>query len=297
MRAFLLVLLASVLSAAGIEDALAEFLRVLRPGGRLALVSMTTLHPERDNWYERLYRHLPASLAAYALGGCRPVTLQNAVIAAGFTLPYPSYPTNLQLQQALRPYPQYKTVNTGGAYPAGRYFSESGYVSVEKRATAGLSLSSAGVLSGTPQSGARTSSFTVTADSGAPLWTDGSGRPLLTMTREGLGLHYRFRSRFHPGWSELVLRGAFPEALARVWIGPGRSPSSASGTASRIVKRFAIVIIRVSRVRGNDGRFATSRRTGRPPHQIDAIGMDFEQVSGRAEILGRIEHQQPIWGQ
>lgn len=63
----------------------------------------------------------------------------------------------------------------------------------------------------------------VTADSGAPLWTDGSGRPLLTMTREGLGLHYRFRSRFHPGWSELVLRGAFPEALARVWIGPDSS--------------------------------------------------------------------------
>src|SRR5512144_944694 len=63
----------------------------------------------------------------------------------------------------------------------------------------------------------------VTADSGAPLWTEGSGRPLLTVTREGLGLHYRFRSRFHPGWSELVLRGAFPEALARVWLGPDSS--------------------------------------------------------------------------
>ncbi len=34
--------------------------------------------------------------------------LQNpAVIAAGFKLPYPTFPTNLQLQQALRPFPQY----------------------------------------------------------------------------------------------------------------------------------------------------------------------------------------------
>jgi hypothetical protein len=31
------------------------------------------------------------------------------VIATGFKLPYPSFPTNLQLQQALRPFPQYST--------------------------------------------------------------------------------------------------------------------------------------------------------------------------------------------
>jgi hypothetical protein len=67
------------------------------------------------------------------------------------------------------------------------------------------------------------------ADSGAPLWTDGSGRPLLTMTREGLGLHYRFGSRFHPGWSDLVLRGAFPEAVARIWIGSDSSRRPAGG--------------------------------------------------------------------
>jgi aerotolerance regulator-like protein len=67
------------------------------------------------------------------------------------------------------------------------------------------------------------------ADSGAPLWTDGAGNPLLTMTREGLGLRYRFGSRFHPSWSELVLRGAFPEALARVWIGPDSSKRPGGG--------------------------------------------------------------------
>lgn len=33
------------------------------------------------------------------------------VVASGFRLPYAGYPTNLQLQQALRPYPQYTTVN------------------------------------------------------------------------------------------------------------------------------------------------------------------------------------------
>jgi hypothetical protein len=42
--------------------------------------------------------------------------------------------------RSLRPYPQYKSLNVGGLYPLGRYRQESAYVSVEKRATAGLSL-------------------------------------------------------------------------------------------------------------------------------------------------------------
>lgn len=63
------------------------------------------------------------------------------------------------------------------------------------------------------------------ADSGASLWSDGSGRPLLTVDREGAGLHYRFHGRFHPAWSELVLREAFPEALARIWVGPDSAGS------------------------------------------------------------------------
>jgi aerotolerance regulator-like protein len=56
-------------------------------------------------------------------------------------------------------------------------------------------------------------------DSGAPLWTDGAGRALLTMAREGRGWRYRFHGRFHPAWSELVLRPAFPEAVAGLWLG------------------------------------------------------------------------------
>ncbi|MBI2689215.1 MAG: TonB-dependent receptor [Acidobacteria bacterium] len=35
-----------------------------------------------------------------------------AVIAAGFKLPYPNFPQNLQLQQALRPFPQYSDINS-----------------------------------------------------------------------------------------------------------------------------------------------------------------------------------------
>lgn len=43
-------------------------------------------------------------------------------------------------RRVLRPYPQYKSLNVGGLYPAGRYQREAAFISVEKRATAGLSL-------------------------------------------------------------------------------------------------------------------------------------------------------------
>ena len=54
----------------------------------------------------------------------------------------------------------------------------------------------------------------------APVWTDAAGDPLLTVTREGRGLRYHFRGRFSPTWSGLVLDPRFPEAVARLWIGP-----------------------------------------------------------------------------
>jgi hypothetical protein len=53
----------------------------------------------------------------------------------------------------------------------------------------------------------------------APVWTDATGDALLTVTREGRGLRYRFHSRFAPAWSRLVLDPRFPEAMARLWIG------------------------------------------------------------------------------
>ena len=51
----------------------------------------------------------------------------------------------------------------------------------------------------------------------APVWADGTGSPLLTITREGRGIHYRFHSRFSPGWGDFVLRPAFPLAMAQLW--------------------------------------------------------------------------------
>lgn len=44
------------------------------------------------------------------------------VIATGFTLPFPSFPQNLQLQQALRPFPQYSTFS-GSALGGHRTFN------------------------------------------------------------------------------------------------------------------------------------------------------------------------------
>ncbi|HJZ95487.1 MAG TPA: carboxypeptidase regulatory-like domain-containing protein [Candidatus Solibacter sp.] len=37
------------------------------------------------------------------------------VVAAGFKLPYPDYPTNLQLQQALRPFPQFSGIDSNAS--------------------------------------------------------------------------------------------------------------------------------------------------------------------------------------
>jgi ubiquinone/menaquinone biosynthesis C-methylase UbiE len=58
---------------------LEEFHRVLRPGGRLAMVNMT----KGERWYngiwERIYRTNPA-----LLGGCRGVSLLPQVMASGF---------------------------------------------------------------------------------------------------------------------------------------------------------------------------------------------------------------------
>lgn len=57
----------------------------------------------------------------------------------------------------------------------------------------------------------------------APVWTAATGTPLLTVTREGRGLRYRFHGRFTPGWSDFVLDPGFPEAMARLWIGADSS--------------------------------------------------------------------------
>lgn len=67
-----------------IEETLHEFRRVLRPGGRMVLVSMTGWSESSVSPWEMLYRALPPWAAAWLLGGCRPVFLAGPAARAGF---------------------------------------------------------------------------------------------------------------------------------------------------------------------------------------------------------------------
>jgi ubiquinone/menaquinone biosynthesis C-methylase UbiE len=72
-----------LLPEADIARVLADFLRVLRPGGRVALVSFTKAG-EKLTWWERAYLHTPSRMVPYLFGSCRPIQLAPFVEAAGF---------------------------------------------------------------------------------------------------------------------------------------------------------------------------------------------------------------------
>ena len=55
-----------------------------------------------------------------------------------------------------------------------------------------------------------------TGDSGAAVWLDGFGVPVLTASNEGHGRHWRFFSRFHPDWNALPRSSALPAALRSI---------------------------------------------------------------------------------
>ena len=58
---------------------LGEFRRVLRPGGKLVLVNMTTGERFGSKIYERIYRLSPRTM-----GGCRGINLSEKLQASGF---------------------------------------------------------------------------------------------------------------------------------------------------------------------------------------------------------------------
>jgi len=69
-----------LLDAEDFPTILAEFKRVLKPGGRLVLVNMSK-RTEGKTLYERLYER---GLLGFASGGCRPVLLRPFLEEAGF---------------------------------------------------------------------------------------------------------------------------------------------------------------------------------------------------------------------
>lgn len=68
---------------AELTPVLAEFRRVLRPGGRVVLVNFSKQN-ERLLWWERLYRLTPTWLIPWVFCGCRPIQAELFVRAAGF---------------------------------------------------------------------------------------------------------------------------------------------------------------------------------------------------------------------
>ena len=72
-----------LLPTADLTPVLCEFMRVLRPGGRVTLVPFTK-PGEKLTWWERAYLRTPVWLVPYVFGSCRPVRLRPFVEEAGF---------------------------------------------------------------------------------------------------------------------------------------------------------------------------------------------------------------------
>ncbi|MBM3784172.1 MAG: hypothetical protein FJW30_07410 [Acidobacteria bacterium] len=69
------------------------------------LLSRQQSQNQLDPKYWAIYGNLLSSPVSAVLNN-------PAVVAAGFSLPYATFPRNLQLQQALRPFPQYSDINS-----------------------------------------------------------------------------------------------------------------------------------------------------------------------------------------
>lgn len=61
-----------------------EYKRVLRPGGRLVLLNMSKADKTLTS-REKIYQAMPAKLALYLMGACRPVLMESLTRTTGFT--------------------------------------------------------------------------------------------------------------------------------------------------------------------------------------------------------------------
>src|SRR5262249_54143515 len=135
--------------------------------------------PENWNWTLSVQRELPgkflveasynASVGAHLIAGLinvnqldskyvydprvnplRGLAITNpAVVAAGFTKPYPAFPDNLALERALRPFPQYANINTwsGNGDRSGHSTYHALVLKMERRVSDGIYLQGSYVFS------------------------------------------------------------------------------------------------------------------------------------------------------
>ncbi|MFN0086617.1 MAG: carboxypeptidase regulatory-like domain-containing protein [Blastocatellia bacterium] len=135
--------------------------------------------PENWNWTLSVQRELPgnffveasynASVGVHLMSGLlnvnqldskyiydpkvQPLLAQRidsaAVAAAGFSKPYPSFPNNLSLDRALRPFPQYANVNTwsGNGDRSGHSTYHAAIIKMERRVSTGVYLQGSYVFS------------------------------------------------------------------------------------------------------------------------------------------------------
>jgi len=105
------------------------------------------------NYNQAAYNSLPEAANMFTASGraLLNTTFGNAnrlVQNAGFTKPYPSFPDNLTLARALRPYPQYNNINTGsGGDHSGHSSYHSLILKVTRRYAANLMIDSSYVFS------------------------------------------------------------------------------------------------------------------------------------------------------
>jgi len=84
---------------------------------------------------------------------------------------------------------------------------------------------------------------------GVPVWRDGDGVTLLSAEPIGNGIHYRLATRFHPAWTDLILRGSFPAALIPL-VGNAPDVQRQHATVAQVLPRRSSNLAEAAREAG-----------------------------------------------